>query len=114
MLRKYVALCVCILLLGSLSVNAIEIQSYMVSPSLSFTGTTANCKVAVNGMGKPIAVTMQLWRGDEIISSWTKSGTSSVTISESCAVRGGSVYQLKVSGTVGNNAISGSTTGICP
>lgn len=113
MLRKCVALCVCILLLGSLSVNAIEIQSYMVSPSLSFTGTTANCKVTVNGMGKPIAVTMQLWCGDEIISSWTKSGTSSVTISESCQVTRGAVYQLRISGTVGNTAISGSKTGTC-
>ncbi len=114
MLRKCVALCVCILLLGSLSVNAIEIKSYNVSPSLSFSGATANCKVTVNGMGKSISVTMQLWRGDELISSWTKSGTSLVTISETCQVTKGAEYQLRISGKVGNTAISGSKTGTCP
>ena len=114
MLKKCIAGFVCILLLGSLTVNAIEIKNYSVTPSLSFSGETARCRIAVYRMGEPISLTLQLWQGNKLISSWTKSGTSSVTISESCTVTSGSVYQLKVSGRVGNNAISGSTTGTCP
>ncbi len=114
MLRKCITVIVCILLLGSLAVNALEVMNYNTTPFLSFSGTTANCEVTINQRGKPISVTLQLWQGNQLVGSWSKNGTSSVMISESCTVTRGSVYQLKVSGTVGNSVISGSKTGTCP
>ena len=114
MLRKCIAGFVCILFLGSIAVNALEVMNFNTTPSLSFSGTTANCEVTINQRGKQISVTLQLWQGNQLVGSWSKNGTSSVMISESCTVTRGSVYQLKVSGRVGNNAISGSTTGTCP
>ncbi len=42
MLIKCITVIICILLLGSLAVNALEVMNFNTTPSLSFSGTTAN------------------------------------------------------------------------
>lgn len=98
----------CILLVGffSMPVFAAEARATSVVPSLSFTGTTANCSVSVSAIGKNISMTMQLCQGTVVLKTWTGSGTSYLCLSEEYSVERGNTYTLKVSGTVGGEAVS--------
>lgn len=67
--------------------------------SLSFSGTTANCSGTVTDVGKYIVATMTLKHNGSTVASWSKSGTSVVTLSGSCSVVSGQSYTLVISGT---------------
>lgn len=84
-------------------------------PTLSFTGTTANCSVTASELGQNISLTLKLWCGNSLVAMWIKSGTSFVQISKTCAVVSGNTYTLEASGTVGGAAISSvPVTATCP
>ena len=102
-----------VFLLSSITAYAAEPRAVTVRPSLSFDGTTALCEVTVTSYGKSIDLTLSLWQGENLIEQWTASGTSLVSISESCTVVKGKSYKLTVSGTVNGEAISASTSGQC-
>ena len=102
-----------VFLLSSITAYAAEPRAVTVRPSLSFNGTTALCEVTVTSYGKSIDLTLSLWQGENLIEQWTASGTSLVSISESCSVAKGKSYRLTVSGTVNGEAISASTSGQC-
>lgn len=102
MKKRIVPLALALLLLLSLSVDAFAAtQANNISPSLSFSGTTAYCKLTVYDPGKAIEATLELWRGSTLAASWTSSGTSRVTINESCGVISGQTYTLKAHGAIG-------------
>lgn len=88
------------------SAYAIEPRATTVSPTLSFSGTTANCKVIITSYGDDIEATMELWNGNTLVDSWSDEGTTVLTITGSCRVTKGVTYTLKVSGNAGNNAFS--------
>ena len=71
-----------------------------ISPSLSFSGTTANCRVNIMDAGKEIYATMSLWDGDVLIDSCSGNGTTLVSITGSCNVASGRTYTLTVEGTL--------------
>ena len=75
------------------------------TPTLSFSGTTANCKVTIRDSGKAISATMSLWDGNTCIDSWPGSGISLVIISGSHEVEQGKTYTLKVTGTSGSTTL---------
>ena len=69
-------------------------------PSLTFSGTTANCSITVTQSGEPISVTLELYQGSTLIDSWSKSGSSRVKVSGSATVSSGLSYRLEAHGTI--------------
>ena len=103
-------LTVSFVVVASAATNAVR-----VTPSLSFTGTTANCEATVRQSGASISATMELKHGSTVIATWTASGTAKVTMSETATVTSGQTYTLTVSGTVNGNAFTPvSVTKTCP
>ena len=102
-----------VLLFSSVTAYAVEPRAKQARPTLSFNGTTALCGVSILDYGKKIDITLTLWQGSQQVKQWSASGTSTVSISESCAVEKGKSYRLTVSGTVGGETLSGSTSGQC-
>lgn len=106
-MKKVISLVLVILMLSALSITAFAAEPRVAgaNPSLTFTGTTANCKVTIIEANKKITATMSLWQGDTFVDSWSGSGTSVVKITGSCEVEPGKTYTLKVSGTSGNTTL---------
>lgn len=100
---------VALLLAMCISVAAVEPRAIGTTPSLTFSGTTANCSVIVNGeSGDEIEAVLSLYRGSTLIDSWPGEGTTAIYISGSASgLTKGVTYTLRVSGTVGGVAISG-------
>lgn len=79
-----------------------------VVPTLSFSGTTAECSVRVVNNQADIEVVLELWENENLIDSWAASGRSYVSIDETCRVVRGRTYTLKAYGTF--NGVSFSET----
>ena len=91
-------------------------RSSSAKPSLSFSGTTATCKVTVYGTGTKdsISLTAKLWKGSECIATWTASGTGTLKVSKTKTVEKGSTYKLTADATVnGTKLPTASVTGTC-
>ena len=102
MKRKIVALIVVIALLLSFTVIGFaENKAVVTTLSLSLNGTTATCKMRVSDPGKYINATMELWQGSTFITSWSASGYSVVSMSETYTITSGLTYTLKGYGTSG-------------
>lgn len=98
-----------------ISAVAAETRAADYVPSLSFSGTTANCYVSITALGKPITATLELWHGSTCVDSWTGSATSRLIISQKCSVADGETYTLKVSGTIDGVSFTGTpVSGTCP
>lgn len=112
-MKKLAAFTVLLLLLFScVTAYAAEPRTISVRPSLSFSGTTATCKVSIISSGH-IDATLSLWQGSTLIGEWSDSGDSILSISGTCAVSYGKNYKLTVSGTANGESISGSTSKYC-
>lgn len=96
-----------ILVLG-LTAQAIEPRATNVYSSLTFSGTTATCKAEVTSARNDIDVSMELWQGGSLVSSWSGSKTGSISLSKTCRVTKGKTYTLKVYGTAGGSSFSAS------
>lgn len=94
------------LLTMQLQVCAAETRAYRNNPSLSFSGTTANCAVAVygNNSSDKLAVTMKLWDSGTCLKTWTGSGEGSVKLNKSHGVSKGKTYKLTVDVTINGSA----------
>ena len=100
-MKKFIIVGMLLVLLLSNTVYAAQ----TVQPTLSFSGTTANCSVTIRAKGKAIDATLELWQGSTMVASWHKTGTSSVTISETYNCTSGVTYTLTVTGTIGGQTI---------
>ncbi len=115
MLKRLISVFLCIALLCPLSVYAAEPRYSVSQPTLTFSGTTASCIFSYVKYGKYIEVTMELWYGNTLMDSWTAEGNHTVSLSETCSVVRGRTYTLKITGTVGGEAISCTpVTKTCP
>lgn len=85
---------------------AVDLYAMSCVPTLSFKGTTANCKVVISSAGKQIDARLELWHGNTRLASWSDSAVSWLTISGTYPVVSGKTYTLKVFGTVGGSAIT--------
>ncbi len=96
--------------IASATTNAVR-----VTPSLSFSGTTANCEAVIFQSGATISATMELKHGSTVIASWSDTGTTKLTMSETVTVTSGQTYTLRVSGTINGTAfIPAYVTTTCP
>lgn len=101
MIKRIIAIVLILALALSMTAYAAEPRAGTnVRPTLSFSGTTANCNARIIDAGSEINATLTLYRGWSIIASWSGSGTSVVNISGTAGVKDGLEYRLVVSGTV--------------
>lgn len=117
MKRKFAAAILACLMTVALitSAYAAEARAITVSPILSFSGTTASCKLSVAKPGAAIEATLELWSGNTLLASWSGTGTSRVIISKTKTVTRGQSYTLKVHGTVGGATLTvAPVTKTCP
>lgn len=115
MWKRAIILSLCLILIFAPRAYAAEQRTTFYEPTLSFSGKTATCTYNLTNYGKKIDITMELWRGSTLIDSWHKTGTSVISLNETCTVTRGLTYTLKVTGTCGGEAISStSVTKTCP
>lgn len=97
------------------SAYAAEARAVTASPILSFSGTTASCKLSVTKPGAAIDATLELWSGNTLLASWSGTGTSHLLISKTKTVTRGQSYTLKAHGTVGGATLTvAPVTKACP
>lgn len=73
-----------------------------IRPSISFNGTTANCRVAVSGNHgtDQIEAVIILWDGNDVVENWYPTGTGSLLFSDTTTVTKGKTYELTVDVTI--------------
>ena len=99
--KRLFSILIATLLAANICVNAsATTRARRTSLNLTFSGSTAICKVMVQDSNKEISTTMQLWRGNTLVATWSGSGTSYVYLSKTKAVTSGTTYTLKAFGTI--------------
>lgn len=80
----------------SLSAQAVDARFSDNYPELDISGTTATCSVVYKSDDSTdsVKIILNLWCGESIVDSWTKTGTGRVTMSETCKVVTGNRYDL--------------------
>lgn len=91
-------------------VIALLILIALAVPALARTTTTATCRAVITQTGSQIEATMELRDGDELVASWTASGSSRVAIVGDVAVDSGKTYTLTVTGTADGTPFCETTT----
>lgn len=117
-MKKILALALAIVLLTATAITAYakipeqdQIEAVTITPSLSFTGDTANCGVYVKGaISDSITVTLKLWRGSTLLATWTESGIWKISMSKTKSITAG--YMYKVSADVSINGVAQPTKSI--
>ena len=80
-------------------------------PSLTFSGTKANCYVEViAGKNDSVAVTLRLMHGSIQVASWYASGTGSAVIDQTVSVVKGNTYTLVATATINGEVMPVATT----
>jgi len=103
-MKKALAIIAVILLFASLSMyvyaegpDTNQTKGISVYPDLSFSGITATCSADVTANYSDVVfVTMQLWRGSTLLSTWYDYGTGEVSMSEQKTVTSGYWYKVTV------------------
>ena len=102
MRKRVLALTLVLALVLGISAQAAQTRAYQITPSLTFTGTTAKCVVEVRGEDgtDAISVTAKLYQGGTLLKTWKESGTGYVKLSESTTVTRGLAYILETTVTI--------------
>lgn len=105
-MKRVLALAVPLLLLLTLSAQALEPKLVKATPALDFDGTTAICSVSfkADSVNDKVAATLTLYQGSTYVDSWSDSGTWRVSISENCEVESGKSYRLVLSYSINGAA----------
>lgn len=129
MQKKITAITLALILAFSMAVSAAAAQPRYNSvtncnpPALSFSGTTATCKLTVTALsGSKITTTLTLYKvvgsGVSQVASWDLSGTTSLNQSKTCSVTKGQEYLLaadiSVDGSGGKDSVYKTTRATCP
>ncbi|WP_312943121.1 hypothetical protein [Oscillibacter sp.] len=117
MKRRTFSFAALLLLVLSISVQAVQLRAVGSRPTLSFSETTASCYVNCKGASTSdkVSATLTLYQGNTYVDSWSSSGTGSVFVSGQCAVKGGKSYTLTLSYSVnGTTKPSVSVSNTCP
>lgn len=119
MKRRAVFIALILMVVMQIPAKAVSERGYMFTPALSFSDTTAYCSIYVPCSNKTdsVSVVLTLWRGQEIIDSWSDASTSNqryAKISEEATVVKGQSYKLVADVYInGEIAASAPATGTC-
>lgn len=102
MKKRIFVLSIVLMLLISVTAQAVASPRAAGKPSLTISGTTASCSVRVSGgsANDSVSVVMKLWDGNECIHTWTGSGTMVVSLSKTATVTKGHSYTLTVDAVI--------------
>lgn len=94
--RSFVLTTLLIFLMLTMSAQAVEERAITAIPSLTFSGTTANCFADCKGgnSSDKVNITITLYQGTTFIKSWSGSGVGRLYISGDCKVEKGKTYDL--------------------
>lgn len=112
-MKKRMLLLLLALVLGlQICASAVEPKYLTVTPSISFSGSTATCSVYVEETDDNayIVVTMKLWADNRVLQTWTKTGLGEVELIRTASATKGETYTLEVSVMV--NGISKPTRSV--
>ncbi len=86
------------LLLFAVPINAMQTRSTDVSFTLGFSNYTANCTCEIDADSSSdwISATMELWKGNTKLNSWSSSGMQSVSMDETENVTRYHTYRLVI------------------
>lgn len=87
-----------------------------VLPFITFNGNTATCNVTitVNSQKDKVLAEIELWQGNDFVTSWEDSSTGTLMFEETAQVASGKTYTLKVTFTVnGGPQQFASASGTC-
>nr|WP_325299264.1 hypothetical protein [uncultured Dysosmobacter sp.] len=118
MKRRICILAAVFLLVLSATAGAVETRELTPRPSLSFSGTTATCKVDIfaEAPSAKISATVKLWDGGTCLKTWTDSDTGVLSFSETHSrnITAGKSYQMTVDYTIaGKSYPQLSTSAVC-
>lgn len=107
-MKRIFVLVVILMLLISLPVYAMTPRAVSINPTLSFSGTVANCKVQIfgNSSTDDIDATIKLWQGNSCIETWTESSIGYLIFEDTTSVIKGKTYKLTVDATVNGRKMS--------
>lgn len=96
MKKRSLILAVIFTLVLVLPAYAVEQRTVGISPSLSFDGTNAICKVQIlgNTSSDSISVTIKLWQGSICLKAWDEEGTGILLFEDTVGVTKGKTYKL--------------------
>lgn len=117
MQKRVFALVLPLLVILSVSAQAVESRVIQVRPELYFNAATATCSVScrAENANDDVEATLTLYQGVRYVDSWSDSGTGRVFVSGSCAVESGKSYRLVLDYSINGTAqLSKTTTGTCP
>lgn len=89
-----------------ITATAAQTRALSSSEELRFDGTTAYCSAVVIDVGKELNITMELWRGNVLVNSWSASGKGAASVEGNCQVVKGQTYTLVVTGTTDGKSFS--------
>lgn len=95
-MKKMALLMVLLLLVQPVTANAATTRGLISNTKISFSNTTANCRVVVTGnsMNDKIEMVVKLWEENTCIATWETSGIGHVDFSRSKSVTKGKNYTL--------------------
>ena len=104
--KRILATMFLVMMVLTMSAQAMDTFAVKDNISLSFDGTTATCSANCKGSkaSDEVEATLTLVSGGKTVASWNASGSYSVSISECCEVDQGKTYTLKL-----NYSINGTT-----
>jgi hypothetical protein len=117
MKKRVCSLAVMLVLLISVTAQAVEPRVISPVPVISFNGTTAYCSVdcVSNNDNDRVTATMTLYQGSNIVEEWNGTDYGEVFLSGSCPVKRGKTYTLTVDYAINGIAKpSVSVTETCP
>lgn len=85
-------------------------------PFITFSGNTATCNVTINvdSQKDKVVANIELWQGDDFVTSWEDSSTGTLRFEETAQVASGKTYTMKVTFTVnGGPQRFASASGTC-
>lgn len=103
-MKKVLSLVVLLTLMMSITAQAAGPEARMpsISPSLTFSGTTATCSgtVYADNASDSVSVVVKLWDGSICKGTWTGSGSGSARAKGSVTVTRGKTYKMTIDTTI--------------
>ena len=102
-MRKGAILLVMALLLTMIvPAYAAQTRTVRVTPSISFSGSTATCKATIRGENATdvITATVTLWRDGSYVRSWNATSIGTLSFTGTAAAVSGSSYRLVVAHSI--------------
>lgn len=98
MKRKLLPLFIIMAIVFTIPVCAASTRTIYARPSITFSGTEADCMVRITAdkMSDKVVATMELWQGTTMIDSWSGTGMYTLKLNGTAKVAKNKTYTLKV------------------